>query len=58
MFEEDTFDGLLSAIELCELINQDLFTEYSTHPTNDRVESSKPAEDKTFEDKDSGEMRS
>lgn len=41
MYEEDTFDGLLSAIELCELINQDLFTEYSTHPTNDRVESSK-----------------
>lgn len=30
--KKDTFDGLLSAVELGELINQYLFTERTTHP--------------------------
>lgn len=35
--KKDTFDGLLSAVELGELIDEDLFAEYSTHPTRRRI---------------------
>ena len=30
--KKDTLDGLLSAVELSEVINQYLFTERTTHP--------------------------
>jgi RNA polymerase-binding transcription factor DksA len=46
--KEDTFDRLLTAIELSELINQDLITEHTTHPTKTH---------KTLESRDFGECK-